>query len=151
MEKHYFVFCNSSKGNCDCGLPRTDEVHIKDAAKPSYESLERALAEKDAEIAKYLAVIQCSNATAKRRGEQNAALQQQVGRMQAQLDAKWSSVDERLPEDGQVVIVHGGIAFRQNNVWRTLTGEAYPGRIIQWVVKHWRPLPSPPDAALEGK
>jgi hypothetical protein len=57
----------------------------------------------------------------------------------------WISVEERLPEDHEVVIVHGGIAYQRKGEWMTLTGERYPGRPIQWQVTHWMPLPPAPQ------
>ena len=68
-------------------------------------------------------------------------------------ESEWISVEDRLPEDNVYVIVKGGIAYYRRGKgryavcgeWWTLTGERFPGRIIQWQVNHWMPLPTPPE------
>jgi hypothetical protein len=67
--------------------------------------------------------------------------------IRADLAPKWVSVDERLPELGRTVFVHGGVGYYDYNKeeWVTLTGEAWPGRRIEWNVTHWMPLPTPPE------
>ena len=60
---------------------------------------------------------------------------------------KWISVNDRLPERLETVIVTGGIAYYlpKEDVWMTITGERWPGKPIQWIVTHWMPLPVPPS------
>jgi len=57
---------------------------------------------------------------------------------------KWISVKDQMPEALDTVIVRGGIGYFYSGKWFTLTGEAWPGKIIQWEVTHWMPLPDPP-------
>jgi hypothetical protein len=57
---------------------------------------------------------------------------------------EWISVEDELPDFGETVIVSGGIAYLTDGVWYSATGEANGeanGRIIQWKVTHWMPLP----------
>lgn len=56
----------------------------------------------------------------------------------------WRGMDS-APRDGTVFIVPGGVAHWHNGYWKTLTGYPFPGRPIEWEVKHWRPLPAPPE------
>lgn len=59
---------------------------------------------------------------------------------------------ETAPRDGTMILVHGGIAHwrERNNHWEgpsgwySLTGFDWPGRPIQWDVRHWMPFPAPP-------
>lgn len=64
---------------------------------------------------------------------------------------RWVSVTERLPPHLETVIVNGGIAIYDegDEQWRTLTGEQWPGRVIQWHVTHWMPLPAAPEDSNE--
>jgi hypothetical protein len=57
---------------------------------------------------------------------------------------EWISVKDRLPEIGETVIVHGGIAYRIEDEWISQTGFAN-GRPIMWPVTHWMPMPEPPQ------
>lgn len=51
---------------------------------------------------------------------------------------EWVAVNERMPSDGDVVIVHGGVAKYTDGDWFSLmTGCA---RRIQWRVLWWKPL-----------
>ena len=56
----------------------------------------------------------------------------------------WIPVGERLPEEGKIVLVHGGIAQLYGNTFFTLTGIDFPGKPITWPVTHWQPLPPAP-------
>ena len=63
----------------------------------------------------------------------------------------WVSVEERLPEHMQQVLVEGGIAYWRDpspewpdGQWFSVTALEWPGRPIQWTVTQWQPLPSPP-------
>jgi len=59
---------------------------------------------------------------------------------------EWISVEDQLPGLNKTVIVDGGIAYlAHDRNWYTLTGEEYPGKVIQWTVTHWMPLPEPPE------
>ena len=56
----------------------------------------------------------------------------------------WVETADEIPREGQVVIVHGGVAqYRKGSFY---TGMEYPQyeRKIQWEVTHWMPLPVPP-------
>ena len=53
----------------------------------------------------------------------------------------WISTDKKLPEDHKWVLVDGGIGYIRQGEWWTITGERYPGKLIQWPVTHWMPLP----------
>lgn len=55
----------------------------------------------------------------------------------------WISVEERLPKLGEVVIVGGGLAFYDGELWFSAMHYSY-NREIQWKVTHWQPLPQPP-------
>ena len=66
----------------------------------------------------------------------------------AELESAWISVDERLPEPNRIVLIDGGIGHITNDgFWYTDTAQD-AGRLIQWKVTHWMPLPLPPT---EGK
>jgi len=54
----------------------------------------------------------------------------------------WISVEDRLPEDGRLVLVSGGVARLENGIWYSYTG--YTRQKIIWNVTHWQPLPEPP-------
>ena len=56
----------------------------------------------------------------------------------------WISVEERLPETGRGVLVHGGMAYLsdQDRAWHSMIDG---NRRIQWAVTHWMPLPEPPE------
>jgi hypothetical protein len=60
----------------------------------------------------------------------------------------WIDVYERLPDDGQLVIIAGGVGkcYREAGgaAWFTATGEDF-GRRITWPVTHWMPLLFPPN------
>lgn len=62
----------------------------------------------------------------------------------AEKECGWIKCSERLPDTDKTVIVDGGIAYQRNGGWFSLTGIEYPGRLIQWNVTHWRPLPPLP-------
>lgn len=55
----------------------------------------------------------------------------------------WQPI-ETAPKD-RIIIVHGGIAHWRHTVtgggWYTLTGEAFPGVLIEWEVTEWMPFP----------
>lgn len=55
----------------------------------------------------------------------------------------WISVDDRLPDEDETVIVAGGIGYVIDGVWYSATAEAN-GRPIQWEVTHWMDLPELP-------
>ena len=58
--------------------------------------------------------------------------------------SEWISVDDRLPEEEQVVIVRGGCAIIRGGEWLTLMDEGWLNpRLIHWTVSHWMPLPWP--------
>lgn len=52
---------------------------------------------------------------------------------------------ERLPPDGQIVYVPGGVAYRRDGAWYSLTGYGWPGALIDWPVTWWLPLDALPD------
>lgn len=52
---------------------------------------------------------------------------------------------EQLPPDGQVVYVPGGVAYRRDGAWYSLTGYGWPGALIDWPVTWWLPLDALPD------
>jgi len=56
----------------------------------------------------------------------------------------WISVEDRLPEENEIVIVSGGIACLLGGVWHSQTG-IDTGRPIQWELTHWMPLPDAPE------
>lgn len=58
-------------------------------------------------------------------------------------EREWVSCEDRLPELEVPVLVKGGVAMRIHDGWATLMGPDY-GRVIQWTVTHWMPLPQPP-------
>lgn len=58
---------------------------------------------------------------------------------------KWIKCSDELPPFGQTVIVEGGVAVFGPEGWRSVTGIPYPGRIIEWRVSNWMPLPDPPS------
>ena len=60
---------------------------------------------------------------------------------------RWIPVAERLPVQGQYVLVAGGIALQRDGVWFSAM-EGVPYRPIQWTVTHWQPLPSAPKPLL---
>jgi hypothetical protein len=57
----------------------------------------------------------------------------------------WIDVADRLPTEEFVVIVKGGVAYRSGCEWFTITGETWPGKLIQWPVKWWMPFPVLPS------
>ncbi len=61
--------------------------------------------------------------------------------------SNWISVDERLPEPFEIVIVAGGCGYYDGRDWRTKLERTEFGtdRKIQWHVTHWMPLPPPPE------
>ena len=63
--------------------------------------------------------------------------------------AEWISVEDRLPEDIQSVLVTDGLEVTIG-WWRSLKYEwdvsLYdPGDVVDDTVTHWQPLPSPPE------
>lgn len=64
----------------------------------------------------------------------------------------WQPI-ETAPMDGTPVLVFGGIAYwrADAHAWYTITGSAYPGRVIEWPVTHWMPLPTPPKEVLDER
>jgi len=77
-----------------------------------------------------------------------------IERLQSQLaEREWISVDDRLPEDGEVVFVYCKENDRLECV--PFVGQ-WPLVIINWEtgdstspVTHWMPLPTPPTANKE--
>lgn len=59
----------------------------------------------------------------------------------------WRASSDELPADDTLVVVAGGVGFRRDGEWRTITGYPWPGAKIEWEVTHWRLLPTPPGAA----
>lgn len=59
---------------------------------------------------------------------------------------------ETAPKDGTIIIVPGGIAYWLTKPehgapgWFTITACDWPGRRIEWEVKHWFPFPDPPKS-----
>ena len=78
--------------------------------------------------------------------QQCAALIAAANRAEAE---RWIPVSERLPEEGKLVIVDGGVAIREYGKWYSQTGDD-TGRRIEWPVTHWRPLPAPPKEVNNG-
>ena len=60
---------------------------------------------------------------------------------------EWISVKARVPDDSKMVLIAGGVGFYDKEIkgWRTLVGRD-SGRLIEWEVTHWMPLPNPPEA-----
>ncbi len=65
----------------------------------------------------------------------------EVERLRA--ERQWIPVVERMPEHYETVLVPGGLALFDGSGWRTMMGTD-SGRLIQWPVTHWQPLPEPP-------
>ena len=65
----------------------------------------------------------------------------------------WISVADSRPGHCQVVLVCGGVAYYKHDSaeWFTISGEDWPGKKIQWEVKHWMPLPNPPSNSPKGE
>jgi hypothetical protein len=59
---------------------------------------------------------------------------------------QWISFESEQPAEGQIVVVHGGIALYQGGVFYTGVEVPQFRRAIQWRVTHWMPLPKPPEA-----
>lgn len=63
------------------------------------------------------------------------------------VDGKWNSVKDRLPEPGVVVLVHSklGCTYFSHRLYNHVEGKPfcieYSGG---WEVTHWMPLPEPP-------
>ena len=66
---------------------------------------------------------------------------------QLEAERQWISVDDELPEPGEIVIVDGGCAHHESDGWYTHNepGVYSTYRAIQWQVTHWMPLPPPPE------
>ena len=64
-----------------------------------------------------------------------------------QLEPQWISVDDRLPEDNDTVIIRGGCGYwiEKENQWYTCLSQTYDGfnAPIQWDVTEWQHLPEP--------
>jgi len=60
----------------------------------------------------------------------------------------WISVEDRLPEDQETVIIRGGCGYycHDDEVWYSAISKNHLGvdAEIQWPVTHWMPLPEPP-------
>ena len=65
----------------------------------------------------------------------------------------WISVADRKPDHCRVVLVRGGVAYYKHDSaeWFTISGEDWPGKKIQWEVKHWMPLPNSPSNSPGGE
>lgn len=75
--------------------------------------------------------------------------------MRQQQAEAWISVEERLPEVGQAVLVfwQGGIwliSCARLNAWGSWVVEDVAGPIAAKTVTHWRPLPEPPHALAQA-
>lgn len=57
----------------------------------------------------------------------------------------WIKCSDRLPFNGQTVLVSGGTAQLKNGVWYTGMEEPLFRRPIEWTVTHWMPLPMAPN------
>ena len=55
-------------------------------------------------------------------------------------DVYWRKSDEIKPLTGVYVLVHGGIASWDGEVWRSQTGIDY-NRVIEWPVLWWAEIP----------
>ena len=58
---------------------------------------------------------------------------------------EWVAVADRLPKDGQILIVSGGIAQYRGGFWWTGMEEPLFMRMIVWKVTHYMPLPILPE------
>ena len=65
--------------------------------------------------------------------------------------ARWIPVEERLPENRQIVIVSGGTARYLDGIWYTGMEEPLFRRDIQWRVTHWMPFPSLQPQGRKGE
>lgn len=55
----------------------------------------------------------------------------------------WQEIGS-APKEGPILVA-GGIAHWHEDQWKSLTGFEYPGRPIEWEVKHWMPIPVAPN------
>lgn len=56
----------------------------------------------------------------------------------------WFHPDDAIPME--TVIISGGIGYRKDGRWYTLTGQDSPGRPIEWEVTGWTPMLFAPEA-----
>jgi hypothetical protein len=60
--------------------------------------------------------------------------------------AEWISVEDKMPPDGKLVIIKGGVGLHTEAGWYSTVdyGTYRPEKITGWEVTHWMPLPDPP-------
>ena len=63
--------------------------------------------------------------------------------------SEWISVNVAVPHDNINVILDGGVGDIRNGDWWTVTGERFPGKLIQWSVTDWMPIPELPEGRDE--
>ena len=61
-------------------------------------------------------------------------------------ELRWHDAELDPPVEGQIVLVHGGVAVYRDGVFYTGMEVPQYQRPIQWTVTHWAALPIPPMA-----
>ena len=113
------------------------------AASPgAVEDMGREIARLEAEIERQREKIRVLEMSLHAVNDGNAALQRENLMLEGRLP-RWISVEERLPEDGQAVIVVLAdrwcmMGWRWQGKWYTKP------TIVETGVTHWMPLPEPP-------
>lgn len=86
--------------------------------------------------------------------EIETCLKELIGR----LEGAWISIEDRLPEVGEIVMVTGGnwegrpdvfTAKLEKERWVDYYGSNIEGSIMGCDITHWRPLPEPPESEVD--